>query len=130
MINTFYQYQCYDELTIFLRSGHVNWSEEYFSKKLIVILIRNKKLVPAFNFISLMFEWDGAKTQITEKYQNLFFFFVDLVIEQGLVRNFLIASLTLEISFSQRANDLKNLIKRAVVLEQIKPNNKLDFKFF
>lgn len=81
VLNTYYQYQCFDELTIFTRSGNINWSEPFFAKKLIIMLTRNGKVTPAFDFVALLFKWDSVNNTVDPEYEKIFGFFVETIIE-------------------------------------------------
>jgi hypothetical protein len=85
VLNTFSQYECYDELMIFVRSGYINWSNPHFARKLIVILLKNGKTLQAYNFVSALAKWDETKDKLTESFQDLFYFFIELVIRSHLV---------------------------------------------
>jgi len=70
---------------IFVRSGYINWSNPHFARKLIIILVKNKKILQAYNFVSALARWDEGQEKLNESFKTQFFAFIELVIAENQV---------------------------------------------
>ena len=88
VLNTFYQYNCFDELVIFMRTGFLNWKDPKFARKLVTVLVKARKVLQAYYFVFVQVDLSDNAQALHEDYENLFYYFIDQVIAEGLVTNF------------------------------------------
>lgn len=81
VLTTFYRYECYEELTIFIRAGDINWSEGSFAQKLIIILIQEYKILQAYDFVSGLLQLE--ENPVDNKFTQYFEFFLETLINSG-----------------------------------------------
>ena len=86
VLNTFYQYDCFDELVIFMRTGFLNWKDPKFARKLVTVLVKARKVLQAYYFVFVQVDLSDNAQSLHEDYEGLFFYFIDQVISEGLVK--------------------------------------------
>ena len=87
VLNKLYNFDCADELMIFVRGSGIRWDEKDNAKRLITILIKYKKFILCYNFVRAIVEGDHEKQACSEKFKEVFFFFLQKAIEEKQVSN-------------------------------------------
>jgi len=90
-----------------MRSGHINWSDPMFARKHVAIMIKAKKVVQAYYFVLMQVELNETDQQLNPNYEDLFYFFIDQVISEGLVKLY---SLLFNLYFFNRQNNYKTFV--------------------
>ena len=86
ILNRFLNFDCGDELSIFVRGGGIRWDEKENAKRLILIFMKYNKFVQAYNFVRALVGSDQEQESISGYFQELFYFFLEQAIQEKQVK--------------------------------------------
>ena len=69
-----------------MRSGHISWKEPELARRQVALLLGLRKVLMAYYFVSTQVELDETGRGFSQHFRDLFDYFVEQLIAQGLVK--------------------------------------------